>query len=130
MDLCEVAIFMKRCEKALFQAVLGHKTRTLILIASVSKLAFLYGGGEGNRTPVRKPFSVIFSVRSLPLKFPAGRPGGRGVSLGSSFLYDGFKSERAVHIYRKVTPGSGAAVLPRRTGSPIRGCVSSLRCQS
>ena len=42
MDLRDVAIFMGRCEKALFQAAFGHKTRTLMLIASVSKLAFLY----------------------------------------------------------------------------------------
>ena len=47
MNPCDVAIFMGRCEKALFQATFGHKTRTLILIASVSKLAFLYGGEEG-----------------------------------------------------------------------------------
>ncbi|NCC14969.1 MAG: TIGR03905 family TSCPD domain-containing protein [Clostridia bacterium] len=39
---------MGRCEKALYQAIFGHKTRTLILIATVSKLAFLYGGCEGN----------------------------------------------------------------------------------
>jgi hypothetical protein len=42
MDLRDVAIFMGRCEEALFQAIFGHKTRTLMLIASVSKLAFLY----------------------------------------------------------------------------------------
>jgi len=39
----DAATFIEKCEKALFQATFGHKTRTLILIASVSKLAFLYG---------------------------------------------------------------------------------------
>ena len=43
MNLCNTAAFMKKCGKSLFQAVFGHKTRTLMLIASVSKLAFLYG---------------------------------------------------------------------------------------
>jgi hypothetical protein len=44
---CNTAAFMKKCEKALFQAIFGHKTRTLILIFTVSKLAFLYGGERG-----------------------------------------------------------------------------------
>ena len=33
------------------QAIYGHKIKTLMLISSVSKLAFLYGGDEGDRTP-------------------------------------------------------------------------------
>ena len=48
---CDVAIFMGKCEKALFQATFGHKIKTLMLIASVSKLAFLYGGEGETRTP-------------------------------------------------------------------------------
>ncbi len=40
---CEVAIFIEKCGKPCKQATCGHKTRTLILISAVSKLAFFYG---------------------------------------------------------------------------------------
>ena len=65
MNPCDVAIFMGRCEKALFQATFGHKTRTLILIASVSKLAFLYGGERGIRTLARIAPPIGFRDRPL-----------------------------------------------------------------
>ena len=44
------AVSTEKCRKSLFQAVYGHKIKTLMLISTVSKLAFLYGGPEGIRT--------------------------------------------------------------------------------
>ena len=37
----------------------------------ISELSTFVGGGEGNRTPVRKPIRGAFSERSLSLEFPA-----------------------------------------------------------
>lgn len=51
----------------------------------VSILTFLYGGGGGNRTPVRKSIHTAFSGRRRPINFPlsAGerRPAGEVASL-------------------------------------------------
>ena len=40
-----------------------QKESTATLIPIVSKLRFLFGGGEGSRTPVRKQFHEMFSGR-------------------------------------------------------------------
>ena len=40
----------------------------------VSRLAFFYGGGEGGRTPVRRPAELSFSERSLRFDIPSVRP--------------------------------------------------------
>ena len=50
-----------------------------------------YGGGEENRTPVRKPLRATFSGRSPAFFIPGGGGAGRRVPLGIPLIYDGFK---------------------------------------
>lgn len=51
----------------------------------------LFGGGEENRTPVRKPLRATFSGRSPAFFIPGGGGAGRRVPLGIPLIYDGFK---------------------------------------
>lgn len=77
------------------------------------------GGLEENRTPVRKPLDMTFSVGSRLLLFPTRRrqPTNRGRS-GSTFLLDRFKCERSVQVHRSDDAQSAVAVLCRGTGNP------------
>ena len=52
---------------------------------------YLFGGGEENRTPVRKPLRATFSGRSPAFFIPGGGGAGRRVPLGIPLIYDGFK---------------------------------------
>ena len=90
--------FARRCQKSmitrydtaipLYQGLarsFGYKAKTLIKIQIVSLSAFLFGGGEGSRTPVRKAFEAVFSERSrwfqIPRRpAPSGRIWGRVAS--------------------------------------------------
>ena len=61
------------------------------------------GGGGGNRTLVRKALDRTFSGCRAPIKFPSSAAGARAGRIGSFFVYDRFKSKRAVHLYHYMT---------------------------
>ena len=52
---------------------------------------YFNGGGEENRTPVRKPLRATFFGRSPAFFIPGGGGAGRRVPLGIPLIYDGFK---------------------------------------
>ena len=61
------------------------------------------GGGEGSRTPVRKPVHMVFSERSRWLEFPGTVAHRQTAMSGSFFGHDLFKSKREVHVHRFLT---------------------------
>ena len=62
-----------------------------------------FGGGEGSRTPVRKPVHMVFSERSRWLEFPGTVAHRQTAMSGSFFGHDLFKSKREVHVHRFLT---------------------------
>ena len=70
LSLCLAATGADKCPKSLEIRAFGQKERTATLIRIVSKLRFLFGGGEENRTPVRKFIHIGISECSLSFPFP------------------------------------------------------------
>ena len=58
----------------------------------------MFGGGEGNRTPVRKPLDATFSGCRVSTVFPAGTAGTQAVPVGSLLVHDRYKSKLTVHV--------------------------------
>ena len=64
----------------------------------------LFGGLEENRTPVRKPLDMTFSVGSQFLLFPTVRCQlTNSVQSGSTFVLDRFKCNRRCKFTAKIT---------------------------
>ena len=59
----------KPCAKPLSE----HRKRTAVAIHIVSQLRFLFGGGGGSRTRVRKRFNRTFSGRSQDSGIPSAQ---------------------------------------------------------
>ena len=60
----------------------------------VSILTFLYGGGGGNRTPVRKPIHTVFSGRRRRFNFPISAGRRRPAVRVASLIHDRRQSLR------------------------------------
>lgn len=73
LSLCLAATGADKCPKSLEIRAFGQKERTATLIRIVSKLRFLFGGGGGSRTRVRKHFNRTFSGRSQDLNIPSAQ---------------------------------------------------------
>ena len=78
-----------RCaKKPCVTGALAKRKSTIVSDTLVSKLSCLFGGAEGNRTPVRKQLGKNFTGRSLLFTFP--HPGGNKHPTGiSSFMIHG-----------------------------------------
>ena len=59
----------------------------------------MVGGPEGNRTPVRKPLDITFSVGSRLVEFPSLGVSRQAPKEGSPFVHDRLKGERPMHVY-------------------------------
>lgn len=70
LSLCLAADGADKSQKPLEIRAFGQKESTAILIRFVSKLRCFFGGGEGSRTPVRKPFHRTFSGCRRLFTFP------------------------------------------------------------
>ena len=61
------------------RTVIHYRLRSTLALASTKEKgtrvgAFFFGGGEGSRTPVRKPLDMTFSVGSRSFEFPQDTP--------------------------------------------------------
>ena len=82
----------------------------------VSKLSDLFGGAEGNRTPVRKQLGKTFSGCSLLFTFP--HPGGNKHSTGlSSFMMHGTLKALRTHGLHSNHTRARLVDLPGRMGA-------------
>ena len=66
-----VAAGADKSQKPLEIRAFGQKESTATLIPIVSKLRCFFGGGEENRTPVRKPLDTAFYERIRSFAFPS-----------------------------------------------------------
>ena len=71
LSLCLAADGADKSQKPLEIRTFRQKESTAILIRFVSKLRCFFGGGEGDRTPVRKPFHRTFSGCRRLFTFPS-----------------------------------------------------------
>ena len=77
---------------------------------------FLFGGAEGNRTPVRRQLDKTFSERSLLFTFP--HPGGNKHSPGiSSFMMHGMGKAYHTHVLYSNHTRARLVDLPGRMGA-------------
>ena len=53
----------------------------------------MFGGGEGNRTPVRKPLDATFSGCRVSFMIPDSGAGTQASLCGSSLMHDRYKSD-------------------------------------
>ena len=83
LSLCLAADGADKSQKPLEIRTFRQKESTAILIRFVSKLRCLFGGGEGSRTPVRKPSHQAFSERIGHFPFPCPGPCPKGPGFGS-----------------------------------------------
>ncbi len=89
---------------------------------------FLFGGGGGNRTPVRKRFNRNFSGRRRLFTFP--RPGAKRHARGlGSFMMHGALKALRTHVHHSSTPHPGP--WSSRVGrSRIKQREEQVRCCS
>ena len=78
--------------------------------------AFLIGGAEGNRTPVRKQFGRNFSGRSLLFAFPH-RDGNKHPARLSSFMMHGALKALRTHGLHSDHTRARLVDLPGRMGA-------------
>ena len=88
----------------------------------------LFGGGGGNRTPVRKQLDRNFSGRSLLFTFP--QPAGNKHPAGiGSFMMHGTGKAYRTHGHHSNHTRARLVVLPGRMGGLIRLPEQRSRCQ-
>ena len=61
---------MEKAENPCPARIIGKRKSSIVSDTLVSKLSNLFGGGEGNRTPVRKLILTTFSECRRSIKFP------------------------------------------------------------
>ena len=100
------------------------KKSTVIL----SKLRWISGGAEGNRTPVRKQLGKNFSGRSLLFAFPF--PGGNKHPTGiGSFMMRGMGKAYHTHVLRLNHTRARVSGTPGADGRLIRQPGQQYCCQ-
>ena len=94
----------------------------------VSKPSCLFGGAEGNRTPVRRQLDKTFSGRSLLFTFP--HPIGNKHSMGlSSLMMHGTLKALRTHGLHSNHTRARLVDLPGRMRRLIRQPVQQICCQ-
>ena len=76
------------------------------------------GGGEGSRTPVRKPLDTTFSGCRVSFTLFDARAGTQARSSSNRFLRDRFNGKPPMHVHHFHDVQSRFVVLPRGTGDP------------
>ena len=128
-----VSRFAQRCQKSmitrydsaipLYQGLVrnfGYKARTLIKTQIVSLSAFLFGGGEGSRTPVRKQIHGNFSERRRSITFPHPSVGRHTQGIGRVIMR-GTVNSFHTHVHHSFHAQTRLVVLPGRTAALSRG---------
>lgn len=92
LSLCLAADGADKCLEAPEIKAFGQKERTATLIRFVSKLRFLFGGGGGSRTPVRKHFLGNLSGRRRLFLFPRHAANRHAAWVGSFMGHAGGKA--------------------------------------
>ena len=87
---------------------------------------YLFGGGEGNRTPVRKPLDTTFSGCSTSFDLSARCADGQAQRVGNRFMRDRFNGKPPMHVHHCHDVQSRFVVLPRGTGGPQTAALPSL----
>ena len=110
---------LKRCKKGKIPGFNALGSRLLPQIHSYKHKKFVsacYGGGEGNRTPVRRQLGKNFSGRSLLFTFP--HPGGNKHPTGiSSFMMHGMGKAYHTHGLHSDHTRARLVDLPGRMGA-------------
>ena len=106
----------RKREKPCRTSIFAKRKRLIVSDTLVSKLSTLFGGGEGNRTPVRKQLGKNFSGRSLLFTFP--HPGGNKHPTGiSSFMMHGMGKAYHTHVLHSDHTRARLVDLPGRMGA-------------
>ena len=79
-------------------------------------MAFIGGGAEGNRTPVRKQLGKTFSGCSLLFTFPYPTGNKHSVGLGSFMMHGALKALRT-HVLHSNDTRARLVDLPGRMGA-------------
>ena len=79
-------------------------------------MAFIFGGGEGSRTPVRKQLGKNFSGRSLLFTFPQ-TDGNKHPAVISSFMMHGALKALRTHVLHSNDTRARLVDLPGRMGA-------------
>ena len=74
---------------------------------NVSHPAFIFGGPEGNRTPVRKPLDMTFFADSLSLDFPTHPPADRQGKQVALLCMTGSRAKDRCTFTTDLTPAVG-----------------------
>ena len=74
-------------EKPCATGIFAKRKRLIVSDTLVSKLSTLFGGAEGNRTPVRKQLGKTFSGRSLLFTFPLPHGNKHSYGIGSFMMH-------------------------------------------
>lgn len=128
-----VSRFARRCQKSmitrydsaipLYQGLVrnfGYKARTLIKTQIVSLSAFLFGGAEGSRTPVRKHIHRNFSERRRSVTFPHSGAGRHTPEI-SRVIMRGTVNSFRTHGHHSFHAQTRLVVLPGRTAALSSG---------
>ena len=91
-------------------------------------VAFLIGGAEGNRTPVRKQLGKNFSGRSLLFTFPQ-TGGNKHPTVFGSFIMRGTLKALRTHVLHSNHTRARLVDLPGRMRRLIRQPVQQICCQ-
>ena len=116
LSLCLATAGADKSQKPLGIRAFVAQERTATLIRIVSKLRFLFGGGEGSRTPVRKQFHGMFSGRrrlfraALP---PCSPPGGQAATPAGQVrvIMHGTVNSFRAHVHCETTPSLSRSPL-------------------
>ena len=88
----------------------------IAVVVSYAKIVLLFGGAEGNRTPVRKQLGKNFSGRSLLFTFPRQHGNKHPYGLGSVMMHGTLNALRTHVLYSNHTRAR-LVDLPGRMGA-------------
>ena len=106
----------RKREKPCRTSIFAKRKRLIVSDTLVSKLSTLFGGDEGNRTPVRKQFGRTFSGRSLLFTFPYRTENKHPVRLSSFMMHGALKALRTHGLHSDHTRAR-LVDLPGRMGA-------------
>ena len=107
---------MEKAENPCPARIFGKRKSSIVSDTLVSKLSNLFGGAEGNRTPVRKQLGKNFSGRSVLFTFP--HPDGNKHPAGiSSFMMHGMGKAYHTHVLYSNHTRARLVDLPGRMGA-------------
>ena len=85
-----------------------------------ARVGSFFGGSEGNRTPVRKPLDITFSVGSPFFQFPRKAPKGRLFPQRAILCLIGSMANRRCRVTAHLTPDESRGA--QSCDGPQLGC--------